>query len=106
MIKHFCEDWLHEWCYDNGWTDLYIERDLYWAFPPGAVIPEPIPVEALRGIKADKGLSGQEKVWSISAAIATVIAAILSYALNSPLPMGFAFAFSAVAVALLEVEYN
>ncbi|HBB34769.1 MAG TPA: hypothetical protein DDZ80_15600 [Cyanobacteria bacterium UBA8803] len=105
-MKHFCEDWLQQWCYENGWTDLYIEGYQYWAFPPGAVIPEPIPPEALQLIKAEKGLSGQEKLWSIGAVIVTVIAAILSYFLKSPMPMGLAFAFAAVTVGLLEFEMN
>ncbi len=103
-MKHFCKDWLNEWCYNNNWTDLYIEGHQYWAFPPGAVMPEPIPPEVLRKLKAEKGLSGEEKLWSISAVLLSIIAAILSYFFKSPMPIGLAFAFDAVTVALLEVE--
>jgi|SRR3712207_2165629 len=104
MIKHFCEEWLHEWCHLNGWTDLYIERSQYWAFPPGAVMPEPIPPRALRLIKAEKGLSASERWWSVSAVIVALIAASVSFLLQCPVPMMFAFAFGAITVALLEVE--
>lgn len=105
-MKHYSENWLHEWCYDHGWTDLYIERDLYWAFPPGAVMPEPIPPEVLREIKAEKGLSREEKLWSISAVLVSIVAGILSYVLKSPMPIGLAFAFAAVTVGMLEVELD
>ena len=103
-MKHYCEEWINEWCQNNGWTDLYIERYHYWAFPPGAVMPEPIPPQVLRAIKAEKGLSGEERLGSIAAVVVTLIAAILSYFLKSPMPLVFAFAFSAVTVGLLEVE--
>ncbi|MFP4104331.1 slr1957 family protein [Coleofasciculus sp.] len=103
-MKHYCEAWLNEWCYENGWTDLYIERNNYWAFPPGAVIPEPLPTDALKWIKAEKGWSGEEKWWSIGAMLVTVVAAILTVYFQSPMPLGVAFAFAAVTVGLLEVE--
>lgn len=105
-MKHYSEQWLDEWCVENGWTDLYIERDQYWAFPPGAFMPEPIPPKALKLIKAEKGLCGEEKLWSITAAIMTIIATLLTYFLKSPMPMVLAFAFDAITVGLLEVEDN
>jgi hypothetical protein len=104
MMKHYTEEWLNEWCAQNGWTDLYVERYHYWAFPPGAVMPEPIPPQALRLIKAEKGMCASEKAWSISAVMVTLIAAILSYFLKSPMPLVLAFAFCAITVARLEVE--
>jgi hypothetical protein len=105
-MKHYCEEWLNEWCAENGWTDLYVERSHYWAFPPGGVMPEPLPREALKLIKAEKGLSGEERFWSITSVIVTLIAAVLSYFLKCPMPMVLAFAFGAITVALLEVEDN
>ncbi len=104
MLKHYQKEWIDEWCQLNGWTDLYIERCHYWAFPPGAVMPEPIPPKVLRAIKAEKGLSGEEQLCSMSAVVVAVMGAILSYVLQSPMPLVLAFAFGAIAVALLEVE--
>lgn len=103
-MKHYSEEWINEWCRDNGWTDLYVERCQYWAFRPGAVIPEPIPPQVLRTIKAEKGLCADEKWLSIAAVIVSLMAAILSYFCQSPMPIVLAFAFSAIAVALLEIE--
>jgi hypothetical protein len=103
-MKHYCDEWIKDWCQENGWTDLVVEHRNYWAFPPGAVIPEPIPPQVLRLIKAKKGLSKAEQWWSISGVIVSLIAAILSYFLKSPMPLVFAFAFGALTVALLEVE--
>lgn len=104
-MKHYCDEWIEEWCQENGWTDLFIERsNNYWAFPPGAVMPEPIPPQVLRLIKANKGLSTEEKWLSSTAVIVTIIAAILSYCLKNPMPLVLAFAFGAVTVAQLEVE--
>jgi hypothetical protein len=104
MIKHFSEEWINEWCQLNGWTDLYIERCHYWAFPPGAVMPEPIPTEALKVIKAEKGLCGEERLWSMAAVVVSLMAALLSYCFNSPMPIVVAFGFGAITVGLLEVE--
>ncbi len=105
-MRHYCDEWINEWCQQNGWTDLVLARHNYWAFPPGGVMPEPIPPQVLKLIKQEKGLSTQERLWSISAVIGAIIAAILSYFLSSPMPLLFAFAFVAVTVAQLEVEEN
>ncbi len=86
-MRHYCDEWIYEWCQQNGWTDLVIARHNYWAFPPGAVMPEPIPTQVLKLIKQEKGLSTQERLWSISAVIGVIIAAILSYFLSSPMPL-------------------
>ena len=57
-MKHYSDQWVEEWCQENGWTELFLERqDHYWAFPPGAVIPEPIPHQTLKIIKSKKGWS-------------------------------------------------
>lgn len=69
-------------------------------------MPEPIPIEALKGIKAEKGLCGEERWWSISAVFVSLVAALLSYCLKSPMPIVVAFAFGAITVGLLEVELN
>jgi hypothetical protein len=104
-MKHFAEEWIAEWCQENGWTDLFIERQTnYWAFPPNAVMPEPIPSKVLRRIKAEKGLSNEEQIWSATAIVATLIAVVLSYFTRSPMPLVLAFAFSAVVAGRLEVE--
>ncbi len=104
-MKHYCDAWINEWCEENGWTDLFIERyNNYWAFPPGAVIPEPIPPKTLRLIKSEKGLCYEERLWLIAAAIVTLTAVILTYFLKSPMPLVFAFAFDAITAAKLEVE--
>ncbi len=104
MIKHYCDEWINEWCKENGWTDLVIDSRNYWAFPPGAVMPEPIPPQVLKLIKAQKGLSRSERLWSISAVGMTLAAGISSCVMMCPMPLVFAFAFDAITVALLEVE--
>jgi hypothetical protein len=104
-MNHYCYEWIEEWCEENGWTDLFVERrNNFWAFPPTAVMPEPIPVPALRVIKAKKGLTFEERMWSMSALIATVLAVVSSYWLKCPMPLVLAFAFDAVTMAHLEVE--
>jgi len=104
-MKHYRDEWIEEWCYENGWTDLVVERcDNYWAFPPGAVMPEPIPGKVLRVIKAKKGLTFEERLWSISAVIGTILAVISTCLFKCPMPLVFAFALDAVTAAQLEVE--
>jgi len=104
-MKHYAEEWISEWCQDNGWTDLIVaDYDTYWAFPPGAVMPEPIPSKALRLINAQKGLSSEERLWAIASVVGAMVAAIISYVMKCPMPMVAAFGFCAVTVGQLEVE--
>lgn len=77
---------------------------MYWAFPPHAVIPMPIPDDALQTIKAQYGLSPQEKVWCAAAWIVGALGLGLTYWLECPIPLVAAFAFCAVTVALFEDE--
>ncbi len=104
-MNHYCHTWIENWCQENGWTDLFIrEKREYWAFPPHAVMPLPIPNQALRLIKAKQGFSPDEKKWCWTASAATVMAAVSSFLLQSPMPLVAAFAFCAMVVAQLEVE--
>jgi len=104
-MRHYSDNWIEDWCQENGWTELFIERsNNYWAFPPGAVMPEPIPVKALRSIKVQKGLCSEERAWSITAVVGTIAAVVATYWLKCPMPLVFAFALDAVTVARLEVE--
>lgn len=36
---------IRQWCADNNWTDLFIHENKFYAFPPNAVIPLPVPIE-------------------------------------------------------------
>ncbi|MDB9495983.1 hypothetical protein PN441_07325 [Spirulina major CS-329] len=104
-MKHYSDHWITEWCADNGWTELFQERPgHYWAFPPGAVMPEPIPSSVLRSIKAAKGWCEEERLVVWTGAIAALVSLVLSYFTHSPMPLVFAFACGAVMSALLEVE--
>jgi hypothetical protein len=104
-MKHFSDEWIYEWCQENGWTDLVMEPlNHYWAFPPGAVMPQPIPPEILRLIKSKKGLSPHEQHWSIAAIGVTAVMAIASYVLQSPMPLVCAFGFAAITVARLDPD--
>jgi hypothetical protein len=101
-MNKYCKVWIQEWCNENGWTDLFIERRDYWAFPPHAVMPMPIPNQALQVIKAQKGMSPQEKVWCAAAWTAAIAGAAFTYFLQSPMPLVTAFIFCAITVAQFE----
>ena len=32
-----------KWCDSNGWTNMFIQEGKFYAFPPSAVIPQPLP---------------------------------------------------------------
>jgi hypothetical protein len=105
-MKHFQDGWIQDWCEENGWTELFRERSSnYWAFPPNAVMPEPIPTEVLQKIKRQKGLCPDEKRWLVTATVFTLAGIALGFALACPMPVVLAFAFDAVTAAGLEVEY-
>jgi hypothetical protein len=104
-MNHYCYNWVEEWCQENGWTELFMpKRDDYWAFPPNAVMPLPIPAPVLRQIKADRGLSRDEQFWGAVAGAVAVLSAGLSYMAHSPMPFVAAFAFCALVVANMEVD--
>jgi heme A synthase len=101
-MQHFSPQWIEEWCQENGWTDWFLECSRYWAFPPNAVMPVPIPAQVLRTIKAEKGLSVEEQVWCLVVIFTAVLAGICTYFLASPMPLVAAFSFCAIAVAFME----
>ncbi len=105
-MKHFSEDWIKEWCQDNGWTDLFLENRGYWAFPPNGVMPLPIPRDVLVQIKAQKGFSVQEKFWLLTTLGVSLIAGILSYILTCPMPLVVAFSFCAIVFANFDVDFD
>ncbi|MBD2149223.1 hypothetical protein H6F44_03655 [Pseudanabaena sp. FACHB-1277] len=104
-MKRFRDEWIDEWCRENGWTDLFIERCCnYWAFPPSSVMPLPIPNKILREIKAAKGMSDDEKLWSLAAVAISCLASICCFILKNPLPITCAFGVVAFIVGQLEIE--
>jgi hypothetical protein len=104
-MRHFRDEWINEWCQQNGWTDLVIERQAnYWAFPPNAVMPEPIPAKILREIKIEKGMSREEKTLAMLTLAIALIAVIFSCGSHCPFPLVLAFAFAAIALPQFEVE--
>lgn len=104
-MNHYCYAWVEDWCRENGWTELFMrKRNEYWAFPPNAVMPLPIPSQVLRQIKAERGLSVDERFWCITAGAVSVAAAGFSFLAQSPMPLVTAFAFCAMVVAALETD--
>jgi hypothetical protein len=104
-MRHYNDEWIQDWCQENGWTDWFMEPlNHYWAFPPGAVMPEPIPQTTLRSIKANRGMCLEERTWAIAALLATTGAILLGYFTKSPMPLVLAFAFDAITVGRLEVD--
>lgn len=103
-MKKYAHSWIQDWSTENGWTDIFLERYRYWGFPPGAVMPQPIPYDVLHAIKQEQGLSPVEKRWYGVAVMATIVASLAAYGLNSPLPMVFAFILGAISVAYLDDE--
>lgn len=39
---------VESWCLEHGWSDPFWEGDCFWAFPPGAVMPLPVPDDFYR----------------------------------------------------------
>jgi hypothetical protein len=103
-MNHYSSQWIEDWCQDNGWTDWFLERSRYWGFPPNAVMPMPIPSQALRSIKASRGLCFEERVWCGVAVCSAAIAIAASYVMSSPMPLLAAFAFCAIITAQMEDE--
>lgn len=103
-MKHFAPQWIDDWCQANGWSDWFLDQSRYWAFPPNAVMPVPIPTQVLRRIKAEKGLCNEERIWCITAVLVAIASGVFSYVLSSPMPLVAAFAFCAITAARLEMD--
>ena len=103
-MNHYTAHWIDDWCQDNGWTDWFVESSRYWGFPPNAVMPVPIPQQALRSLKAQYGACVEERLWGLSAVLSAAMGGILSYVLASPMPLVAAFAYCAIVVARMEEE--
>ena len=103
-MKRYPKQWIQAWCQEQGWTDLFLERYRYWAFPPGAVLPQPIPMTVLQEIKLRQGLSPLEKACYGLAMGITLASGLAAYYLNSPMPLVLAFTACALVVAFLEDE--
>jgi len=103
-MKHFAAQWIDEWCQKSGWTDWFFECSQYWAFPPNAVMPMPIPTQVLQAIKAEKGLCDEEKFWCFSVVGMAILAIVFTYLFASPMPLIAAFIYGAITVARLENE--
>lgn len=103
-MKRYAYHWIQDWCLEHGWTDLFIERYCYWAFPPGAVMPQPIPNTVLQTIKRQKGLSPAEKVGYGLALATTGLAALVTYRSGCPFPLVIAFGVCALVLAYLDDE--
>jgi hypothetical protein len=104
-MKRFRDEWIDEWCQENGWTDLFVERCCnYWAFPPSSVMPLPIPDKTLRAIKNAKGMTDEERRWTFAAIAISFLASIFCFIFRNPLPITLAFGVVAFIVGQLEIE--
>jgi hypothetical protein len=93
-------EYLQRWCQEHGWTDLFMEQRQFWAFPPGAVLPLPIPAYAFEGFQHNR-LSGRSLLLNAAAVVFTLGGICLTALTYSPMPLLSAFAISTIIVALL-----
>jgi hypothetical protein len=104
MPVQYSYHWIQDWCQENGWTDLFVERQSFWAFPPGAVIPEPIPGDVLVALKRVHGYSPIERnSFGLIVAIALLASAVSLWS-HSPFPLVVAFCLASLVVAWLEAD--
>jgi len=101
-MNKYCMSWIQEWCRANNWSEPFRQCDEYWAFPPQAVMPLPIPSQELQLIKAEKGASPAERLWFAMVWSVSAIALTTGVWLQNPMPMVFAFAFCAMVFAAMD----
>lgn len=93
-----------DWCNQNGWTDLFVECYRYWAFPPGGVIPEPLPADVVGSFASERSLSTEAKCWYGATILTATLAAFASFYWNSMMPVTTVFVFAALVLAKLDEE--
>lgn len=96
-------DLIEQWCQTNGWTDIFFEHYRYWAFPPHAVMPLPVPIQSSADLRP-RELSPLARRLNALAIFVALAAIPLSYFSQSPMPLVFAFLAGAIAVGLQDEE--
>lgn len=94
-------DYVLDWCQQHGWTDLFVDHYRYWAFPPGAVMPLPVPSAVFEDFR-DGGCPQRERYAYGLLLILSGIALGLSLLQQSPMPLVLMFSLSAIAVAFFD----
>ncbi len=90
------------WCQENGWSDLFIEQYRLWAFPPGGVMPLPLPECALQEVNFDAALTSRQVLSQALVFTAAISSILTSFATHSPVVLVVGFAACALAVGLGE----
>jgi hypothetical protein len=103
MVK-YSQEFAIAWCQENGWTDFFTAQYRYWAFPPGAVMPLPLPAAALQILNTPKVLTAKAKLAYGIAVMAGLVAILGTYWLNSPMPLVLGFATCAISFAAIDDE--
>lgn len=104
LLLRYHPQWIADWCQEHGWTDVFVECRQFWAFPPGAVLPQPIPTEALVDIKKSQGLSPfEQQSFSVGLGLFCLAIAIAWY-WTTPVPLLSLFVLAAGWVAWLDVD--
>ena len=101
-MTHPLYPYLNQWCNDNGWTDLFIERYQFWAFPPGSVLPLPLPSAVLEDIHSQHYHNIKYSLPYLTVLLGMMSAISLSFLSHSPMPLIAAFAVGAIAVGILD----
>lgn len=101
-MTHPLYPYLSQWCRDNGWTDLFVERYQFWAFPPGSVLPLPLPSAVLEDIHSQHYHRLKYSVSYAAIVVGIMLATGLSVLAHSPMPVIAMFAVSAIAVGILD----
>jgi hypothetical protein len=96
--------YIQQWCQEHGWTDLFVEQRQFWAFPPGSVLPVPVPTRALEGFYNEREMTPQVGLLNLCSIGVALCAILLTVITLSPVPLLAAFGCCAIAVALLEEE--
>jgi hypothetical protein len=104
VISRVLHQYIQQWCQEHGWTDLFVEQRQFWAFPPGSVLPVPVPTHALEGFYRTYEMSPQVGLLNLSSITITLVAVLLTVVTLSPVPLLIAFGYCAIAVALLEED--
>jgi hypothetical protein len=104
MMPKVLHHYMQQWCQEHGWTDLFVEQRQFWAFPPGSVLPTPVPTHALEEFYAEREMTPQVGLLNLSSIGATLGAVFLTVLTLSPIPLLVAFGCCIVTVALLEEE--
>lgn len=84
-MENSIERHIKKWCENSGWTDSFVQKGQFYAFPPGAVIPLPVPTAAIESAKKVREIQVRHFKQLLLVLMPSLAVIVLTYICSFPL---------------------